>query len=378
MKKLFLLLSIVFLLTNCKQPDQISYNETIISIRKGDNFPTMKLTDLFNRIELIPLETSPESLLRNTYQIAIHDDRIFIMDYPASKGVKVFSTSGKHIRTIGTQGKGPEEYVRLSNFSTLPSEERIFLTDPNGQKNLVYDWDGNYYYDIPIHWATNEVTFIDTDRFYKYHLDGYYLHLIDVSNQDTTHFIPHTNGFHGTLRAFYPGVDGNTLFSPAYHDSVYTLGRDSLTLKYAFDFGPHKVSGEDIMAEIKRSGLPRTPPNRIFASGNYGDFKNFFVFDIFRENMEKRYFQQAMIYDKTNSNISILDDSSDDILFSQIVRPYYITADNKWVCTVSPLDLKEHLKQIEKGPFSYPDDIVSQIREMKESDNPVVVVFHFK
>ena len=200
----------------------------------------------------------------------------------------------------------------------------------------------------------------------------------NISNQDTTHFIPHTNGFHGTFKAFYPGVDGKTLFSPAYHDSVYTLGKDSLTLKYAFDFRPHKVSGEEMIAEIRRSGTMRTPPNRIFASGNYGDFKNYFAFDLFKEDMEKRYIQQAVIYDKKSSSIFTMDESSDDILFSEIFRPYYITADNQWVCAVSPLDLKENLKQIEKGNFSYPDDILSQIKNMKDSDNPVVVVLHFK
>ena len=67
-----------------------------------------------------------------------------------------------------------------------------------------------------------------------------------------------------------------------------------------------------------------------------------------------------------------MDESSDDILFSEIFRPYYITADNKWVCAVSPIDLKENLKQIEKGDFSYPDDIVSQIKGLRDSDNPVV------
>jgi hypothetical protein len=42
------------------------------------------------------------------------------------------------------------------------------------------------------------------------------------------------------------------------------------------------------------------------------------------------------------------------------------------------MDLKENLKQIEKGIFTYPDDIVRQIEGMKESDNPVVAVFYFK
>ena len=51
------------------------------------------------------------------------------------------------------------------------------------------------------------------------------------------------------------------------------------------------------------------------------------------------------------SPLLILDESSDNILFAEIVRPFYITPDNKWVCTVSPIDLKENLKQIEKGIF---------------------------
>ncbi len=78
------------------------------------------------------------------------------------------------------------------------------------------------------------------------------------------------------------------------------------------------------------------------------------------------------------SLLLIMDESSDNILFSEIFRPFYITADNKWVCTVSPIDLKENLKQIEKGIFSYPDDIISQIKNMKDSDNPVLVVLGFK
>lgn len=378
MKILTLLLLIVVLSTNCTRPETIVQNETIISIRKGDDMDLIKLSSLFNQVEIIPLETNQSCLLRGTYQVAIYDDRVFVMDYRSSTGVKVFSSSGEYIRAIGMKGKGPQEYVRLSNFSVLPSENRIYLADPNGEKILVFDLDGSYLSHIPLHMFSNEVAFYNSEHYYEFRHDSHYLHLYNIESADTLHFISHTNRFAGTFRSFYPGVNGIMLFSPPYHDSIYTLGKDSITLKYAFDFGPYYLSGEEYGAAIRKIGELRTPPNRIISIGNYGDFENYFVFDLMMEDNAKEYQQQTMIYNKETEIISIIDESSDDILFSEIESPYFVSQDNKWVCSVSPLILKENLDQIiQNKDFNYQDNIIEVINNLKEDDNPVLVIFSF-
>ena len=50
--------------------------------------------DLFSEIQLIPLETTPESLIRNITQIKFFEDRYYIHDYSRSQ---IFVFDGRDI-----------------------------------------------------------------------------------------------------------------------------------------------------------------------------------------------------------------------------------------------------------------------------------------
>ena len=76
--------------------------------------------DLFSEIQLIPLETTPESLIRNITQIKFFEDRYYIHDYSRSQ-IFVFDREGHFQFALNEKGNGPGEYLNLTDFAIRPA-----------------------------------------------------------------------------------------------------------------------------------------------------------------------------------------------------------------------------------------------------------------
>lgn len=64
---------------------------------------------LDDSIEIIPLETTEECLISKINRIEFYQDKIFVSDKANAK-IFVFTSEGKYLKSIGTQGGGPGEY----------------------------------------------------------------------------------------------------------------------------------------------------------------------------------------------------------------------------------------------------------------------------
>jgi len=72
---------------------------------------TLYMSDFFDTIEYIPLETKVECLIGNNSTVYLLDDLIVVYD---NRNCFTFDRlTGKFIRKIGTEGKGAEEYSRI-------------------------------------------------------------------------------------------------------------------------------------------------------------------------------------------------------------------------------------------------------------------------
>ena len=103
---------------------------------------SVSLSDLFTRVELVPLATTEESLFAQADKIEMHHDTIFLFDR-ASRVLHIFAPDGDPIRSIRKIGRGPGEYTTVSDFTIDPEQRTVLLLDPTGRL-LEYGFDGTF------------------------------------------------------------------------------------------------------------------------------------------------------------------------------------------------------------------------------------------
>lgn len=120
-------------------PDIAQY---YIDIEKSiSNIKSIPLSLVGQEIEFIPLETNPNCLLKNIRQIALSDSFIFVCDI---NKLLQFDRYGRFIRQIGSQGRGPEEYPGIWDFSIDKKSKTIFIANTMMDKIMIFDFDGNF------------------------------------------------------------------------------------------------------------------------------------------------------------------------------------------------------------------------------------------
>ena len=111
-----------------------------------DREPTeIKLDEWAKDVRFIPLETSDSVLLTGYIpQIVYYQDKLLVFN---NNKIYLFNPEGKFIRTIGTKGEGPEEYISAGNPWVGPEGIHI---DDNNKWIKTYGWDGKWKRTTPV------------------------------------------------------------------------------------------------------------------------------------------------------------------------------------------------------------------------------------
>lgn len=110
MKKLFIL-SFLICFTMCTPKPQTS-DAIFVDLDQPEE---ASLFNYFRSIELIPLETSSEVLIKGITKIIVHQDRYYALDKPLCL-IFVFDKTGKFLFKIGTKGQGAGEYSFIQDL----------------------------------------------------------------------------------------------------------------------------------------------------------------------------------------------------------------------------------------------------------------------
>jgi hypothetical protein len=97
-----------------------------------DNIPKEReiyYSSIFKKGKTIILETSDECLIGAIDGIQVVDNLLFIIDRTITNTLFVFDKDGHFIRKIGTQGKGPGEYLQVADFTVDSLKKEIYLLD---------------------------------------------------------------------------------------------------------------------------------------------------------------------------------------------------------------------------------------------------------
>jgi len=113
----------------------------IIDIKANiSNVKAINLSTIGKEIKYIPLETRPECLLQNIMNVEFSDEYIFVND--DNNQLLQFDLTGKFIRKIGTQGRGPEEYLYMFDFCLNKATREIYIL--SYPSRMVFGFDGKF------------------------------------------------------------------------------------------------------------------------------------------------------------------------------------------------------------------------------------------
>jgi hypothetical protein len=115
----------------------------IVNPEKDKN-TILLLSDYFNEIRYIKLQTSDACILEKISKVLTDGENVFISTlHSSSSRLLFFSSDGLFIREIGHQGRGPGEFSAVLDFDIDRSKKTIYILDTPGNI-LEYDYSGRF------------------------------------------------------------------------------------------------------------------------------------------------------------------------------------------------------------------------------------------
>jgi hypothetical protein len=263
MKRCLCLTVLVVFIVSCSNnrvEKRLPVNEkhTIIKLNySNDN--KLSLTDVFEKIDIIPLETTDNSLLSYIPKIDIDDTILFIQN-KHDKLVYVYDTAGNFKYKIGSLGQGPGEIWNPDVFALDKIKKEVWITN-NYQKIFQYDYQGRYKGSISLNLFYHDMHISDNGFIYFFAskltnhntIGGYDCWELWIKNPDSEQYkvyfsynyetYPNGGMYHRSIALpFSNNANNSTTFHYIYSDTVYSIKNDIVESKYVIDFGNKKAN----------------------------------------------------------------------------------------------------------------------------------------
>lgn len=146
MRLLFLTLIITLFYSCSKQgSNSESKYSSIFDINKTINLNADSITATEF---ILPLETTKESILGEISKIYFSDSTIFVFDSQNQKLLCFDKNSGKFLKQIWRQGRGPKEFTYISSLFYSAKEKLLYVYDGGKKKVFIFNDSGEYFNEI--------------------------------------------------------------------------------------------------------------------------------------------------------------------------------------------------------------------------------------
>jgi hypothetical protein len=387
MNKIKIILIIIFtmLIFSCKNEKKNIEETNVeeISIDMSD-ISKVNLNDLFEKIELTPLETTnTESLIGSINQMIYVKDKYFIFKDQMQQ-ILVFDNTGTFVANSSKRfGAGPGEYTIALYMIYNPFTEDIDVLTPQNQI-YVYDTTFNYKGNIKLHInhpengsygmihyifpiSKSEYICIPPTIYEEYNT----LYFYNWQEEKVVKKIVFEDIYGGVTQTINPVryTDSTNYFNPALTTYTgYRVDIEGYNLEpfVRLDFGKEKINAhslknfktiEDIRDYLIQSNYP-IPTLNLF-NDNYLICNVLKKVDLYTFFYNKNTKQRYLLKEMTNDNYKIPD--------------FYAIEENVLISIIHPYQLVEYvdLNLLSK-------DEKDKLLKIKEGDNPVVVKYFLR
>ena len=343
------------------------------------------LSNFVDEIKYIPLETNPESLIPFYNKIQV-TEKYIIVQWRNSGKTKILlfdKETGKFLKEIGKQGRGPQEYG-----TTLFVPYNKFKKEIYGFKVpdelVVYDISGSYKGKIKL--PTRGGTFmgaIDNEVFASYipNMTGSEGKKIILFTKDSViKIIPNLQTWENLNNHMRAGIGSGYAqfyswndkfnFCELFCDTLYQVTEDGLIPRYFFDWGkynaPYSQAGETIQPLIESYYVLQY----IVENNNYIFIKILFKNEDHIGFIDKRTNILTFCKKDSPDEISKL---KDDVSGLMDVEWFLFTESNEMVYEIQPAKLKGWLSDNpDKGARATQEH--PWLNNIDEFSNPIIAI----
>lgn len=389
MKKCFYLLPFVCLLMACTSPDKHTGKNVLSASLKETE---ISLKELFNKIEVIPLETNDTALMDHVLQIREVNGNYYILneDYPGFQyiNILVFDAKGDFSHTIGKKGQGPKEYPWMIYDMDIDTEKNLaYMMSPAGIFYL-YQLDGSFVRKTGTQTEAiyHGIQLLDTGRILSWSgsadIEDDALRIMDVDSAQTIKGLwkDHNNLNWAISAGFSYKFQNKIYFTPSIERNVYEVVSDSLQIAYTWDFGEDNYDASDVRSqldglthvdkeehwtEMRKTGAV---PYTLLRQGQTNRYYFTNILGVLGEYDDKGYAKNyfSLLYDKETSKSYYFKKTTEGFA----IRPDMFTEDA--ICQlVSTEDLNLLLPVLNETEKA-------KVMKRIEDDNPCLLKFYFK
>ncbi len=389
------------------------YNINIDNAKRLEEF--LPLSDFCDNATTIILETTKESLLSRIEKVVLANDRLYVFDstYGGVGTVAEFDMDGKFVRRFGSVGRGPGEYVGISEFAIDEQNGFMHLFDRRTGRLISYDLDsGKYVSDMRMDQNNSRINaivsvgdLIYTDLVYwNYDKSNYLLKSWNIDDPETgNYYLPiekHLKGWTNTTLAnngnfiFHVGND-YSLFSNRFSPEIYKLndsGIDNYLYVESKDFidvkGRQKVSSAIESDNSGGSGSLNSYHQTIqnldcfYGIRDYFETDKYICFYVMRGTTLHNF-----IYDKNNGEVKagyfnndlVVTVKSDysHLSVQSLLLP--MQADDEGLLySVWSRDIDKLRTAAREGLLAENLDRLEEIKQLPDDANPVIFYMKFK
>ncbi|UJP66342.1 6-bladed beta-propeller [Mongoliitalea daihaiensis] len=370
---------------SCKhQADTISSDHEIVI----DVDESIKLTysDIFESLEIIPLESTHELLVGDIDQVLFAENRIFIVDENKTKSLFIFDGSGKLVKRIESKGLGPGELFKPTSAQVLENDNQLVIFDGRQGKCMFYDYDGNFLHEIRYtDWLATYDWIYHRGHFYFYSENGEdfedRLFKTTVGMQTVlrinTFFKGDAKIINGMKNAYlYPTYGGSSLFfNERNSNRILEIQEDVIKRQYVFSFSkdefkpdPQRVyQAIDFTREFWRQDQYALGDGLI-------DGKRISLLSINKGRESK-----LALWTKEDNTVKIIEAIQNDMdrLTPDIIGLHrYFRGPDAYVWAAFPKELEEFEKTFRPGQNLYSE--FAEQYAIGADDNPILFVYSFK
>ncbi len=171
--RLFFLMIIVFF--SCSDSNIPRYYINTIKI---DGLPdnVYSFFDIVEDYQIIKLETIADGLIGQIHKLIITQDKIFILDLLSARSVFCFDRNGNFIRIIGSQGRGPGEWLQPQDIAFHEDTQTFIIYCSSNRKIIFYTINGDYIDEINLGLKFKSLEFINKDTIIGFSHGVYNIH----------------------------------------------------------------------------------------------------------------------------------------------------------------------------------------------------------
>jgi len=219
-----------------------------IDISDGDSI--ISLQDIFHNIAYCKLETDTSYLVGESNKVLIIGDSIFIS---TGTSIYLFNKQGKYINKLNALGKGPGEYLGISDILIDEVGKKVLLLNAGHQKVIEYDYNFNYIKEFGIERYAMNFAMAD-NRTVLFHCgnddgdreSGKFLLFKDGKKMSEMKTIDgnKANYLHYRMFDFLGYYNNYITITDSHNDTVYYFDGEDIMPRYVFDIGIKRIPNE--------------------------------------------------------------------------------------------------------------------------------------